>query len=314
MRSPCGEKEVSKTDKFRRLLPRDPFRLYSVEEWLRGFREQPLPNIPNVVYCRKCGIRIYAVSDHVDITACHVCGLPVKRLDETFWQRLSNHMMRLYRKDRLLFARLNGEASLVPPIPDLQGSLAWVTTEWRRAAKPPGRPRELERHLFLAFWLHSLARPRVVIEQEQRPQKEILRGSGKSRQLPSKELLSKVRKTPHLKKLPPIMTLSGAIELLTGSDVSDAIDMRVRWRQNQLFGGLSTKELVQIRSAFREDWKKEFGGVPIRLSRREAERMLVLYKNFQSGAKVRVKGIKLRDRPSRKKKWAWGDRSEASRT
>ena len=294
-----------KTDKFHRLLPRDPFRLHSVEEWLRGFREQPLPNFHNVVYCRRCGIRIYAFSDHVAITACHVCELPVKRLDETFWQRLSNHMLRLYRKDRLLFARLNGEASLAPPIPDLQGSLAWVTREWRKAAKPPGRPLNLQRQLFLASWLHSLARPRLVMMEEQRSRNEIHRSSGKVLRLSANRVSSEELTLPRWQELPRIMTLTDAILLLRG------IDLKIV--KGSLFGGLPMKELVRIRSAFREQWKKEFGGDPIRLSRREAERMLVLYKNFQSGGKVRVKGIKLRERPSRKKEGAREDRAKASK-
>jgi hypothetical protein len=96
------------------------------------------------------------------------------------------------------------------------------------------------------------------------------------------------------------MTLSGAIELLTGDDPEQAITRRVRWRQRQLFGGLSIEKLEEIWSAFRKRWSEQFGGVPTLLARREAERILVLYDKIQSGGKVRVKGIKLREKASRK--------------
>src|SRR6266850_64977 len=105
LRSTCGENELPKAVKLRRLLPRDPLQLHSVEEWFRGFREQQLPNLPNVFYCRKCGIRILASPDPVTITD-HPCG-PIRRLDEVFWLRLSNRIKQHYRKDPLLFARLN---------------------------------------------------------------------------------------------------------------------------------------------------------------------------------------------------------------
>lgn len=297
---------MPKTYKFQRVLPRDPARLHSVEEWLRGFREQKLPNLPNVFFCRKCGIRILASPDPVTITD-HPCG-PIRRLDEAFWQRLSNRIRQHYRKDRLLFARLNAECPGVPLVPELLGPLAWVTTEWKKATRLPGRPRGFERQLFLGFWLHALARPRVIIEQERRPRKGICKSSGKPRRLTSKKLLSGEGKPPRLQRLPPIMTLSGAIELLTGNDVRKAKEKRRSWRQNQLFGGLSTKQLGQIRTTFQEDWKKQFGGTPIRLSRREAERMLMLHKNLQSGGGVRIKGLKVRDKKAKMaiEKWEPG--------
>lgn len=289
---------MPQTHKFQRLLPCDPARLHSVEEWLRGFCEQKLPNLPNVFYCRKCGIRILASPDPVTITD-HPCG-PIRRLDEPFWQRLSNRIKQHYRKDRLLFARLKAEYPVVLSVPELCGPLAWVTIEWKKATPPPGRPRGLERQLFLASWLCALARSRVVIEQERRPQKEIRRSSGKSRRVTSKELLNGVGKPPCLLRVPPIMTLSGAIELLTGKDLKKAKNERFSWTKDKLFGGRSIKELMQLRSAFQKDWKKQFGGAPIRLSRREAERMLILYKNVQSGGTVRIKGLKLRDKKSKK--------------
>ena len=67
---------------------------------------------------------------------------------------------------------------------------------------------------------------------------------------------------------------------------------------------------MQIRSAFRKQWHKQFGGFPTLLARREAERILALQRNFQSGGKVRVKGIKLREKPSRKKEVASVNRAE----
>lgn len=303
-RSRCGDNTMPKTQKFQRLLPCDPARLHSVEGWLRGFREQQLTNLPNVFYCRKCGIRILASPDPVTITD-HPCG-PIRRLDEEFWQRVSNRIKQHYRKDRLLFARLNADCPGVPLVPELQGPLAWVTAEWKRATRPPGRPRDLERQLFLASWLCAIARPRVVIEQERRLRKEIRRSSGKPHRLGSKELFSGEGKPPRLQRLPPMMTLSGAIELLTGKDIKKAKNERFSWTQDKLFGGRSTKELLQLRSAFQKDWKEQFGGVPIRLSRREAERMLRLHKNIQSGWKARIKGLKLREKPSRKKERARG--------
>jgi hypothetical protein len=106
------------------------------------------------------------------------------------------------------------------------------------------------------------------------------------------------------------MTLSGAIEVLTGNNLKQAIDRRVPWRRPQLFGGLSIRSLMQIRSAFRKQWHKQFGRFPTLLVRREAERILALQRNFQSGGKIRVKGIKLREKPSRKKEEASGDRAE----
>lgn len=284
--------------KFKRLLPHDPARLHSIEEWLRGFREQKLPNLSNVFYCRKCGIRILASPDPITITD-HPCG-PIRRLDEDFWQRLSNRIKQHYRKDRLLFARLKGDCSVVMPVPELHGPLAWVTIEWRKAAKPPGKPRALEKQLFLAYWLSALARPRVVIEQERQPQKEIRRSSGKPRRLTSRELLSGEGKPPRLQRMPPIMTLSGAIKLLTGIDIKKAKNERFSWTQDKLFGGHSNKELMQLRFAFQTDWKEQFGGVPVKLSRREAERMLKLYENIQSGWKARIEGLKLREKKSRK--------------
>jgi hypothetical protein len=109
------------------------------------------------------------------------------------------------------------------------------------------------------------------------------------------------------------MTLSGAIEVLTGNNLKQAIDRRVPWRRSKLFGGLSIRSLMQIRSAFRKRWHNQFGGIPTLLARREAERILALQRSFQSGGKVRVKGIKLREKPSRKKEGVSGDRAEASR-
>lgn len=289
---------MPKTDKFRRLLPRDPFRLHSVEEWLRGFREQPLPNFDNVVYCRKCGILILASPDPVTTTD-HPCG-PIRRLDEAFWQRLSNRIRQHYRKDQLLFARLKAECSVMMQAPELHGPLAWVTIEWRKAAKPPGRPLDLERQLFLASWLYSLARPRLVMMEKRLSRKEILRSSGKHRRFFSKWLSSRELKFPHWQELPAIMTLTGAIELLTGIDTTEAKDRRVSWRQNQLFGGLPTEQLVQWHSTFQEEWTNKFGEAPVPLSRREAERMLKLYERIKSGWKARIKGLKLRDKRSKK--------------
>lgn len=312
-RSTCGENELPKAVKFSRLLPSDPFQLHSVEEWLRGFREQQLPNLPNVVYCRKCGIRLIAVPDPVTITQCHACGLPVRRFDEAFWQRLSNRIQQRYRKDPLLFARLNAEEVSPPAIPDLDGSLAWVTIEWRKAAMPPGRPRHLERQLSLGFWLYALARPRLVMEQAEHPSELWIRdSSGNPRRLFPPVPSGSTPQPPRSQVLPPIMTLSGAIEVLTGNNLKQAIDRRVPWRRRQLFGGLSIRNLMQIRSAFRKQWHKQFGGFPTLLARREAERILALQRDFQSGGKVRVKGIKLREKPSRKKEGASGDRAEAS--
>lgn len=282
----------------RGLLPSDPLQLHSVEEWLRGFREQQLPNMANVVYCRKCGIRILASPDPVTTTA-HPCG-PIRRLDEAFWQRLSNRIRQHHRKDRLLFARLKAECPGVPLVPKLHGPLAWVTIEWRKAAKPPGRPLDLERQLFLASWLYSLARPRLVMMEKRLSRKEILRSSGKHRRFFSKWLLSRELKFPHWQELPAIMTLSGAIELLTGIDTTKAKDRRVSWRQNQLFGGLLTEQLVQWHSAFQEEWTNKFGEAPVPLSRREAERMLKLYERIKSGWKARIKGLKLREKKSKK--------------
>ncbi len=283
--------------KFKRLLPHDPARLHSIEEWLRGFREQKLPNLPNVFYCRKCGIRILASPDPITITD-HPCG-PIRRLGEAFWQRLSNRIKQHYRKDRLLFARLKADCSVVMPVPELHGPLAWVTIEWRKTAKTPGRPLSLERQLFLASWLYSLARPRLVMMEKRPSRKEILRNSGKHRRFFSKWLSSRELKFPHWQEVPVIMTLTGAIELLTGKDLKRAKNERSSWTQDKLFGGRSIKELMQLRSAFQKDWKEQFGGIPIRLSRREAERMIRLYENIQSGWKARIKGLKLRERKSK---------------
>lgn len=310
-RGPCGENEVLQRVEMRRLLPRDPLQLHSVEEWLRGFREQQLPNMANVVYCRKCGIHIYAFPDPVPITHHHVCGSVVTRLDDHVWRRLSNRIKQHYRKDRLLFARLNAERSLFSKIPDLNGPLAWVTTEWHKAAMSPGRPRDLEQQRCLAFWLHALSRPRPVMEQGEHPSELWVHDdAGNPRRLipqgPSKKWLE----PPRWGVLPPIMTLSGAIEVLTGGDLKQAISRRVPWRQRQLFGELSIKELMQIRSAFRKQWQKQFGGVPTVLSRREAERILVLHKNMQSGGKVRIKGLSLREKPSRKTEQARGPHAQ----
>ena len=294
---------------FSRHLPSDPFQLHSVEEWLRGFREQQLPNMANVFYCRKCGIRTLASPEPVIITD-HPCG-PVRRLDEAFWQRLSNRIKPHYRKDPLLFARLNAEEVFPPRIPDLNGSLAWVTIEWRNAAMPPGRPRNLEKQLLFASWLTALARPRLVMEHGEHPSELwIFEPSAKPRRLYPKGDSKIETKPPRRGVFPPIMTLSGAIQVLTGNDLRDAIARTVPWRQRQLFGGLSIRKLTQIRSAFRKQWKKQFGEVPRQLDRREAERILTLQKSFQSGGKVRVKGIKLRERASKKVGRASGLRAQ----
>jgi ribosomal protein L37E len=311
LRSTYGENEMPKAVQFSRLLPSDPLQLHSVEEWLRGFREQRLPNLPNVVYCRKCGIRLIAYPDTVTITQCYSCGLPVQRLDEVFWQRLSNRIKQHYRKDPLLFARLNAEVVFPPAIPDLDGSLAWVMIEWRKAAMPPGRPRHLERQLSLGFWLNALARPRLVMEHGGHPSELwIFESSGNPQRLFPQVSSGSTPQPPRSQVLPPIMTLSGAIEVLTGNNLKQAIDRRVPWRRPQLFGGLSIRSLMQIRSAFRKQWHKQFGRFPTLLVRREAERILALQRNFQSGGKIRVKGIKLREKPSRKKEEASGDRAE----
>ncbi len=293
---------MSQTQKFHRLLPRDPARLHSVEEWIRGFRVQQLPNLPNVFYCRKCGIRILACPDPVTITD-HPCG-PIQRLDEAFWQRVSNRIKQHHRKDRLLFARINADCPGVPLVPELQGPLAWVTSEWKRATRPPGRPRDLEKQLFLAYWLHSLARPRLVMVEEGQSQDEVLRSSRKNRGSTAKRLLSEELKLPRWQKLPPMMTLTGAIELLTGIDIAEAKDRRVSWRQNQLFGGFATEQLMQWRTVFQAEWKKKFEEIPIPLSRREAERMLKLHERIKSGWKARIKGLKLREMKSKKTKKA----------
>ena len=293
---------MSQTQKFHRLLPRDPARLHSVEEWIRGFRVQQLPNLPNVFYCRKCGIRILACPDPVTITD-HPCG-PIQRLDEAFWQRVSNRIKQHHRKDRLLFARINADCPGVPLVPELQGPLAWVTSEWKRATRLPGRPRDLEKQIFLASWLHSLARPRLVMVEKQQSRNEILGSSGKRRRLSAKRLSSEEIKFPRWQELPSIMTLTGAIELLTGIDIAGAKESRVSWRQNQLFGGLPTERLVQWRSAFHGEWTNRFGKAPIPLSRREAERMLKLYERIRSGWKARIKKVKLREMKSKKSKRA----------
>jgi hypothetical protein len=117
-------------------------------------------------------------------------------------------------------------------------------------------------------------------------------------------------KPPRRGVLPPIMTLSGAIQVLTGNDLKEVIARRVPWRQHQLFGGLSIRKLTQIRSAFRKQWKKQFGEVPFQLDKREAERILTLQKSFQSGGTVRVKGIKLREKVSKKVGQASGLRAQ----
>jgi len=109
------------------------------------------------------------------------------------------------------------------------------------------------------------------------------------------------------------MTLSGAIEVLTGNNLKQAISRRVPWRRRQLFGGLSIRSLMQIRSAFQTQWHKQFGSFPTLLARREAERILAFQRNIQSGGKVRIKGIKLREKPVRKKGKVSGNRAEPLR-
>jgi hypothetical protein len=229
-------------------------------------------------------------------------------LDEVFWQRLSSRIKQRYRKDPLLFARLNAEEVFPPAIPGLNGSLAWVTIAWRNAAMPPGRPRNLEKQLLLASWLTALARPRPVMEHgEHSSELWIFEPSAKPRRLyPNEDSITET-KPPRRGVLPPIMTLSGAIQVLTGNDHKAAIARTVPWRQRQLFGGLSIRKLTQIRSAFRKQWKKQFGEVPPQLDRREAERILTFQKSFQSGGKVRVKGIKLREKRPRKLEGASGN-------
>ena len=166
---------------------------------------------------------------------------------------------------------------------------------------PPGRPRKLERQFFLGFWLRALARPQRILEGNERPSGLwIGLSSSKARHLHTKESSRKSPQPPRWRILPPIMTLEGAIQVLTGTGLKDAITERVPWRQPQLFGGLSIRRLTQIRAAFRKQWRKRFGDVPTLLARREAERILAFQRNIQSGGKVRVKGIKLRENPSRK--------------
>ena len=163
----------------------------------------------------------------------------------------------------LLFARLNAECPGVPSVPELHGPLAWITVEWGKAAKAPGRPRGLERQLFLASWLFALARPRLVMEHgEHLSELWIRESSGKPRRLFPQVSSGNTLQPPRSQVLPPIVTLSGAIEVLTGSNLKHAIASRFPWRRRQLFGGVSIRSLTQIRSAFREQWEKRFGKVP----------------------------------------------------
>ena len=136
-----------------------------------------------------------------------------------------------------------------------------MTIEWRNAAMPPGRPRNLEKQLLLASWLTALARPRPVMEHGVHPSELwIFEPSAKPRRLYPKGDSIIETKPPRRGVLPPIMTLSGAIEVLTGNNLKQAIARRVPWRRRQLFGRVSIRSLTQIRSGQKKRGRESFVG------------------------------------------------------
>jgi len=251
----------------------------TADEWLRVLREQPLPNLPNVVYCPCCvRVRAYGFPTKVEIPTCHHCGGPVIRLEETFWRRLSHVLKRCYRRDKSLFARVKAE---FPdwPFPTLEGLLSWVTVAWKQAPRPRGRPQDLQQRLFIAHWLHQFSGRRVVIEFLTDAQ----RGQGPTDQV--------IRS----KTLPPVMSRAQAIDVLLGKALEDGRIFYAPSGRRRKSGGFPIRELEQLSETFRSQFYKMFGSYP-NLHSRDIQRMCRWVEQFRADANFRIKGRKVRER------------------
>jgi hypothetical protein len=134
-------------------------RMVSAEEWIRLFREQPLPNLTNAFYCPACNKgHIFASNDRIEMERCHITGAALYRLDEEFWMKLSKLMKQAYRKDKSLVARVKAEFPEWP-LPTLEQPFSWMNTAWIAAPLPRGRPQTIVTRLFVAYWVNALSAP-----------------------------------------------------------------------------------------------------------------------------------------------------------
>ena len=137
---------------------KSPAELLTGKQWVRLLLEQPLSNLPNVVFCPKCRqVTAYGYPAPVEIVKCHHCGTEVLRLKEEIWERVSDRIKRAYQRDRKLFAWIRAE---IPdrPAPQLEGPLSWINEVWERT-EPRGRPQEIKQRIFIATWVNFLSAP-----------------------------------------------------------------------------------------------------------------------------------------------------------
>lgn len=246
--------------------------IYSLtaDQWLRVLREQPLSNLPNVVYCPRCvRVHSYGYPEKRNIATCHRYGTAVVPLDKEFWQRVSKLIRASYRRDRWLFARVKAEFPGWQPL-TLEGPLAWMNDAWRQAPKPRGKPQEIAERFFIARWVGHLSERRWVFEvkPEEQPRWRILR---------------------------PLMSRAQAIQVLKGIHIGEGSTFLTAGGRRLTFGGLSNKTLRQLSETFQGQAERLFGKVPA-LNAREVQRVLKWVHRVQEDANYRVKGGKPRRR------------------
>jgi hypothetical protein len=233
-----------------------PAEVLTPEGWIRLLREQPLPNSHNVFYCPTCRTAlIVGARDNLESRLCEVDGMPMVRWDDEFWSQLSRFLLRSYRKDRGLFARIKSEYPKWP-FPKLEGPLAWLHEAWEKAGPPRGRPHHVAQRFFVARWMNALSGTTFVVND---------REDG----------------VPPFERREALMSQEKAIEVLERTWTAGRDDPQMK------YGGLSSTALENLSAAFENEARNCFGEMPS-LERREVQRTLTWVKRTQDDPPFRL--------------------------
>jgi hypothetical protein len=231
-------------------------------EWIRLFREQPFPNLPNVFYCPGCErLECIAFAKRKKWERCLSTGAMLYRLDDTFWRKISRSIKRAYRKDRWLLARIKAE---FPDwsLPKLEGSFAWLNDAWKKAPRPKGRPQNIAMRFFLADWINTLSAHRYVFK-------------------------ATPDGTPYFEVQRPLMSRNMAVQELGDFMRIDGVGVQKQ------YGGLQLNELENLAQAFQREANERFGSVPT-MEQRDVQRAIGWVKRVQQDPGARISGEKMR--------------------
>ncbi len=239
-------------------------------EWLRILREQPLPNLPNVLYCHSCAkVHIYGFARKRTITCCFVRHTPLMRLGKEFWQQVSDFIKQELIDDPWLLYKVKAEFP-TQNFPKLKKPLDWLRPAWDCARTPRGRPSHLALRFFIYRWITYVSTSRVSL---------VINKDG----------------TVGQSVMPPIMSRTHALHLLASSDQSRS-SFEKSGTQKSVRTAIEVSDYFRsLKETFEKEAIETFQKVPC-LDLRELKRVLQWVKRFQSNPSFRISGHKPRRR------------------